>query len=153
GFDFFPTFCEWAGISARKLPQGIEGGSIVSLLANPKQIQVKRPREELVFHFPHYQTADGPHSAIMLGNLKLLKFYEDNRLALYDLSKDIGEQDDLSQRLPQQADQLHQRLNRYLAAVGAQLPVVNPGYDPSRPPTLPQKGKRGQGNRAGRPRR
>jgi arylsulfatase A-like enzyme len=153
GFDFFPTFCEWAGISASKLPEGVEGGSIVSLLANPKQPQVKRPREELVFHFPHYQTGDGPHSALMLGNLKLMKFYEDNRLALFDLSKDIGEQNDLSGRMPQQTAQLHQRLNRYLAAVGAQLPVVNPSYDPSRPPTLPQKGRRGQGNRPGRPRR
>ncbi|MFP6672224.1 MAG: sulfatase-like hydrolase/transferase, partial [Pirellulaceae bacterium] len=153
GFDFFPTFCEWAGISASKLPKGIEGGSIVSLLANPKQPQVKRPREELVFHFPHYQTGDGPHSALMLGNLKLMKFYEDNRLALFDLSKDIGEQNDLSGRMPQQTAQLHQRLKRYLAAVGAQLPVVNPSYDPSRPPTLPQKGRRGQGNRPGRPRR
>ena len=98
-----------AGISASKLPKGIEGGSIVSLLTNPKQPQVKRPREELVFHFPHYQTADGPHSALMLGNLKLMKFYEGNRLALFDLSKDIGEQNDLSGRMPQQTEQLQQQ--------------------------------------------
>ena len=85
GYDFFPTYCEWAGIDADKLPSGIEGGSIASLLATEGKGAVKRPREEMVFHFPHYQSEDGPHSAIMLGDMKLLKFYETGRLALFDV--------------------------------------------------------------------
>ncbi len=37
GYDLFPTFCEWAGISAASLPRGIEGGSIVDLLTHDGQ--------------------------------------------------------------------------------------------------------------------
>lgn len=141
GFDFFPTFCEWAGIAANKLPKGIEGGSIVSLLAKPGQGQVKRPREELVFHFPHYQSGDGPHSAIFQGNLKLIKFYETGRLALFDISKDLGEQYDLSSRMPDQTQQLDQRLTAYLKTVEAQMPIRNPQYNPNREPTSRKKGR------------
>ncbi|HXF11503.1 MAG TPA: sulfatase-like hydrolase/transferase, partial [Desulfuromonadaceae bacterium] len=96
GYDWFPTFCEWAGITTNQFPKGIEGGSLVGLLANGGQGNVKRPREELVFHFPHYQSDDGPQSAIFLGNLKLMKFYEDNHVELYDVANDLGERTDLA---------------------------------------------------------
>ena len=142
GHDFFPTFCHWAGIAPNTLPKGIEGGSIASLLSNDGQGGVKRPREELVFHFPHYQSDDGPQSAILLGDLKLMKFYEDNRVALFDLSKDIGERNDLAERMPTEAKRLRERLEKYLVAVDAQLPTKNPNYDPSRPAT-PDRGKVG----------
>jgi arylsulfatase A len=132
GFDFFPTFCQWASISAEKLPQGIEGGSLVAILANEGRGKVKRPREELVFHFPHYQSDDGPHSAIFLGDLKLMKFYETGRLALFDISKDIRERNDLSGSMPEQTRELDVRLIAYLKTVNAQMAVANPQYDPSR---------------------
>ena len=96
GYDFFPTFCEWAKVPTRSLPKNLEGGSIAALLANDGRGAVERPRDELVFHFPHYQSPDGPHSALILGDLKLMKFYEDDRLALFDLSRDIQERNDLS---------------------------------------------------------
>ena len=103
--------------------------------------EVKRPREELVFHFPHYQSDDGPQSAIRLGNLKLVRFYEDDRVALFDLSKDIGERDDLAQRMPGEAQRLRQRLEQYLSAVDAQLPTPNPHYDPAKPSPTREKGQ------------
>ncbi len=131
---------------ARKLPRGLEGGSIASLLANAGRGEVKRPREELVFHFPHYQSSDGPQSALILGDLKLMKFYEDNRLALFDLSRDIQEQNDLSRRMPKDTARLHGLLNDYLADVGAKLPVTNPQFDPANVPSLRQRGpSRGAG--------
>jgi arylsulfatase A len=126
GYDFFPTLCELAGVT-KSLPEGIEGGSIASLLLGD-HTPVKRSYEELVFHFPHYQSDDGPHSALMLGNLKLIKFYENNTVQLFDLSKDIGEQNDLTNSLPTEAAQLHERLQHYLTSVNAQLPVPNPNY-------------------------
>lgn len=125
GYDLFPTFCEWAGIAASKLPKGIEGGSIAALLANGGQGTVKRPREELVFHFPHYQSDEAPHSAIILGDLKLMTFYEDNKLVLFDLSKDLREANDLSKKLPVETEKLHTRLKEYLKAMDAQMPRVN----------------------------
>ena len=148
GYDLFPTFCEWAGHSAGALPKGIEGGSIASLLINDGHGEVKRFREELVFHFPHYQ-GDTPHSAILLGDLKLIHFYEDNRDVLFDLSKDLGERDDLAERMPVEAKKLRDRLDTYLAAVDAQFPTPNPNYDPNRP-APPEKAQGGKGKKAGK---
>jgi len=137
----YPTFCDWAGIPADALPKAIEGGSIASLLANNGRGDVKRPREELVFHFPHYQ-GDTPHTAILLGDLKLIHFYEDDRDVLFDLSKDLGERNDLVKRMPEEAKKLRSRLEKYLAAVEAQFPTANPNYDPNHPATYDRE-KRG----------
>ena len=144
GYDLYPTFCEWANVPAGQLPKTIEGGSIASLLANNGQGEVKRAREELVFHFPHYQSDDnGPHSAIRLGDLKLIHFYESDRDVLFDLSQDIGEQRDLSKQMPAETKQLGNRLQTHLAAVDAQFPIVNPNYDPSATPRQTKGGKGG----------
>ena len=115
GFDLFPTFCELAGL-AEPLPPAVEGGSLVALLHNQGHGLVKRPREELVFHFPHYQSGDGPHSAIRLADYKLIKFYESDQRQLFDLSRDIGEQHNLSKEMPEKAADLSRRLEDYLDA-------------------------------------
>lgn len=143
GYDLFPTFCELAGVTA-PLPHGVEGGSIVSLLEDGKGA-VKRPREELVFHFPHYQGPDGPQSAVLLGDCKLLRFYETGAVRLYDLGSDIGERHDLAQEMPDKAAELARRLAEHLRAVGAQMPVRNHQYDPAREPKgVPRDGRRGK---------
>ena len=147
GYDLFPTFCEWAGIASSTLPQRIEGGSISSLVKNDGRGDVKRLREELVFHFPHYQ-GDAPHSAIFLGDLKLLHFYEDNHDELYDLSKDIGERHDLAAQRPADTKKLRERLDKYLAAVDAQFPTPNPNFDPNQ---LVEPRQRGGQNKPGKP--
>lgn len=142
GYDLFPTFCEWAGISAKKLPAGLEGGSIAPLLTHEGRGVVKRPREELVFHFPHYQ-GDSPHSALRWGDLKLLHFYEDDRDLLFDLSQDLGERRDLAAARPADVARLRQRLEAYLKLIDAQLPTINPQYDPRRP-AEPRRGKKSE---------
>ena len=144
GYDLFPTFCEWAGITASKLPKELEGGSIASLLSNEGQGKVARTRDSLVFHFPHYQ-GDTPHSAIIKGDMKLIKFYEDNKLLLFDLSKDLRESNNLATKMPEETKNLHKELNEYLAAIQAQLPTINPKYDPNQKPMLLKKG----GNKGG----
>ena len=144
GYDFLPTLCALAGVPAEELPKGIEGGDITSLLQNSGEGFVKRQREELVFHFPHYQSDDGPHSAIRLGNLKLIHFYEDDRVALFDLANDVGEHNDLAQRMPQDTQMLKGRLDQYLIAINAQLPTPNPNFDPSQPVAPRKGGKNGK---------
>lgn len=133
GYDFFPTYCEWAGIPTSNLPPRIEGGSITGLLDDGKGT-VKRLREEMVFHFPHYQGGDGPHSALFFGSYKLMKFYEDGRLALFDIEADISEQNDLSQQMPQRVQELDSLLIKYLRDINAQMATPNPSYDPSQKP-------------------
>lgn len=143
GYELFPTYCEWAGISTAKLPRNIEGGSIVALL-DDGQGTVKRQREEMVFHFPHYQGGDGPHSALYLGDLKLMKFYENGRLVLFDMGKNVSERNDLAKRMPDQVAQLDALLVKYLNDVDAQMAVPNPNYDPSREQAVSRKGARGR---------
>ncbi len=144
GYDLLPTLCALAGVHAKELPRGIEGGDITSLLHNSGEGVVKRQREELVFHFPHYQSDDGPHSSIRVGNLKLIYFYENDRVALFDLAKDIGERNDLAQQMPKDAQEMKRRLNQYLTAVNAQMPTPNPNFDPSQPVAPRKGGKNGK---------
>ncbi len=144
GYDFLPTLCALAVVPAKELPRDIEGGDITSLLHNSGGGVVKRQREELVFHFPHYQSDDGPHSSIRVGNLKLIHFYENDRVALFDLAKDIGERNDLAQQMPKDAQELKGCLDQYLTAINAQLPTTNPNFDPSQPVAPRKGGKNGK---------
>ena len=146
GYDLYPTFCEWGGIPASNLPLGIEGGSIVELLDDGIGA-VTRRRDEMVFHFPHYQGGDGPHSALFLGNYKLMKFYEDGRLALFDIATDISEQNDLAKLMPQKVQELDSLLVKYLHDVDAQMATRNPNYDPNQAPA--QRGGDGDGGGGG----
>jgi hypothetical protein len=109
---------------------------------------VKRAREELVFHFPHYQ-GDTPHSAILAGNMKLLKFYETGERRLFDLSKDLAERNNLATAQPELAKKLEQQLAAYLTEVNAAMPKPNPNYDPSKPAETKGAGKGGKGGKGG----
>jgi len=141
GYDFFPTFCRWARVKA-PLPKPIEGGDITHLLSG-SSAPVTRPREPLVFHFPHYQ-GDSPHSAILSGNMKLLHFYETGENMLFDLKADIGETRNLAPARPELAASLAKKLADYLSDVGAEMPRLNPNYDPANEPAKKGGGKGGK---------
>ena len=140
GYDFFPTICRWAAVKT-PLPAGLEGGDITPLLGG-STAPVKRPREELVFHFPHYQ-GDTPHSAILLGSMKLIEFYETGERQLFDLNADLAERHNLAKARPEAAAEMAERLQRYLTFVGAAMPQPNPNFDPAKEPAI----KRGGGKR------
>jgi hypothetical protein len=75
--------------------------------------------------------------------VELIEFYGDMRVELYDLKNDIGEKRDLAQARPKLAADLRDRLHTWRRDVGAQMPMSNSNYDPSKagynPP--PKKGK------------
>lgn len=139
GYDLFPTYLEWTGV--KEIPDRLEGGSLVSLLNGQDEL-VHRPTEEFVFHFPHYQSGDGPHSAIYVGNHELIKFHETGRVALYDLAVDSAERDDLNGDMPDVATELERRLDAYLVRVDAAMPIVNDRYDPERETATRRDGRR-----------
>jgi arylsulfatase A-like enzyme len=143
GYDLFPTFCELAG-AKEALPPGLEGGSLAGLLRNAGAGEIRRPRRGLVFHFPHYQGTEGPHSAIRVGNHKLIRFYETGQVRLFDLGKDLGEKHDLAKELPDKTAELIVLLDEHLTVLNAQMPTPNPTYDPTRKPVA-QKGARSRG--------
>jgi arylsulfatase A-like enzyme len=126
--DFFPTFLEVAG--GRVDPrQNVDGVSLVPLLrqaGSPK-------RDALYWHYPHYSNQGGkPAGAVRRGNFKLIEFYEDGRLELYDLEADPGERHNLAVQMPGKAKELHRALRGWRKAVDAQMPAPNPDYQPPR---------------------
>lgn len=131
GCDLLPTVLELSGIPV--VPAGVEGGSLVPVLFNPEgQGTVRRPREELVFHFPHYDLGNGgPATALVLGPYKLIRNYERDSRQLFDLEKDPAERRDLSGELPGKVKDMENRLTRYLQEVGAQMPRPNPNQPPA----------------------
>ncbi len=74
-----------------------------------------------------------PYSAVRSGNDRLIEFFDDNHVELYDLANDPGEVRDLAGVQPEKARELRAKLNAWRSAVGAQLPIPNPDYDPTKP--------------------
>lgn len=128
GIDLFPTMHELLRLEA-PLPEGVEGGSLAGIL-HGGDAEVSR-RQPLVWHFPHYQVDKGnrPMTAIREGDWKLIRFYEDQRTELYNLAEDLSETQNLAEREPGTAAQLAAKLDEYLIAIEAPLPMVNPEYE------------------------
>lgn len=131
--DVLPTIMELAGVKA-PVPRAVEGGSLAAVLHDPAgRGRVTRPREELVFHFPHYDLDNGgPATAILLRGYKLVRNYEKKTRRLYDLERDSAEERDLAAQLPDKVAELDGRLASYLKDVSAQMAQPNPGYDPAK---------------------
>jgi arylsulfatase A-like enzyme len=123
--DLFPSLVEATGAS---LPKGkeIDGVSLVKHLKSGGKEPLQR--ETLYWHFPHYREVPGPYSVIRAGDWKLIKFYEEPVLELYNLKDDLGETNNLAGKMPSKVQQLHQQLKAHLQAVGAKLPRPNPNY-------------------------
>jgi len=116
-WDFFPTINEIIGGEA--LGAEYDGGSILDLLERGNDGQVQRGTEELVFHFPWYGTTP-PVSAMRDGDYKVVMSLNNDEYRLFDLSTDIGEENDLKDSMPVLAQQMHQRLHQYLIDVDAE---------------------------------
>ena len=66
-----------------------------------------------------------------MGNLKLIEWYEDMRVELFDLKSDLEEKHDLSVKMPEQARALREKLRDWRASVKASMPTPNPEWSPS----------------------
>ena len=116
GVDLLPTLADLAGYPG-PLPANIDGGSLRQLLHNNGKGTVQRPNPFLVFHQAVNRT---PLSAIRMGDFKLVKTWEKDRLELFDLSRDLSEADDLSDRMPNKTRELDALLTGFLKEVGAE---------------------------------
>jgi arylsulfatase A-like enzyme len=116
GTDLFPTFLEMAGLPLR--PQNhIDGQSLVPVL---KGLPFKRG--PVFWHSPTsrpYSTGDTDSSAVRIGNYKLLEWYNAGHVELYDLSQDIGELDDLSEKMPEKTAEMLAVLHRWRKDINA----------------------------------
>ncbi|MHC4215010.1 MAG: sulfatase [Planctomycetota bacterium] len=135
--DFFPTLVEntGSGSSSHKICYRSDGESIMPLLKQSGKLK----RDAIYFHFPHYHGQSiGPSGAIRQGRYKLIEWFEksidgvhtDGAIELYDLEKDLNEQNDLSRQKPQLAAELYVKLKQWQKYVGAQMMTRNPDYQP-----------------------
>ncbi len=122
--DFYPTILEMAGASIDP-KRTVDGVSLMPLLRGGGEPK----RDALYWHYPHYSNQGGkPCAAVRQGDFKLIEFYEDGKLELYNLKDDIGETRDLAEKMPEKAKELHEKLKAWRAAVDAQMPTPNPDY-------------------------
>jgi arylsulfatase A-like enzyme len=125
--DLYPTLLEIAGLQLRP-GQHQDGLSLVPPLRGYGSID----RQQLFFHFPHYHgSGNRPSGAAHLGDYKLLEWFEDGKIELYDLSADIGESRDLTSQMPELAGGLHEILEEWRRSVGARMPAPNPDWRPN----------------------
>jgi len=125
--DLLPTFREIAGAPSGVDP--IDGTSLVPILNGTGHLS----REALFWHYPHYSNQGGvPGGAVRKGEYKLIEFYEDGRLELYNLANDIWEQRNLAAREADKTKELHALLKEWRTSVGAAMPKENPDYDPTK---------------------
>lgn len=149
--DMHPTLIELTGADAPK--QVLDGRSLVPLFR--RQPFAERP---MFWHFPCYIGSSKPSSAIRLGDWKLLEFFEDNRIELYDIAKDPAESRNLAVSEAARAQAMLGRLHAWQKDTGAACPhTPNPAYDPaaSRPKGQggeqePRQGGQKGGGKAGK---
>lgn len=129
--DLYPTILEMAGLPAMP-KQHVDGKSFVPLLKGAGTIN----RDAIFWHFPHYSNhgMQSPGGAVRSRNFKLIEYYENNTVQLFDLSKDIGELNDLSRTNPEKVKELREMLHKWRKEVGAKMMEPNPAYAANREP-------------------
>jgi arylsulfatase A-like enzyme len=136
--DLFRTLPSLAEASVPETPPG--DGIDFSPALHGKPLE----RDAIFCHFPHGPgdaAIDGfaPGSWIRQGPWKLIRFYGDanqpsDRLELYHIESDPGEQHNLAEVEPQRAEAMNRRLSDYLRSTEAVIPIPNPNYGKSKQP-------------------
>ena len=125
--DFFPTILDMLGLP---IPQEtkLDGVSIVPLLKGEDKLD----REAIYWHFPHYSNhgMQSPGGAIRAGDYKLLEYFENNTVQLFNLNTDISEQHDLSGSETEKVNELRSMLHKWREDIHAQMMPPNPDYLP-----------------------
>ncbi|HUE70344.1 MAG TPA: sulfatase [Pirellulaceae bacterium] len=125
--DLAPTIAELAGVN--NVPP-IDGVSLVPVL---EEAAAALSRPTLYWHYPHYHPGGAtPYGAIRDGQWRLIEFFEDGKVELYNLAEDIGEASDLATKNPEKRSELLEKLRAWRKEVAAQMPLTNPAHDPSR---------------------
>lgn len=122
--DFYPTLLAIAGLDL--IPeQHRDGVNLLPLLQEAGTIE----RAAIFWHYPHYGNQGGtPGSSVRSGDYKLIEFFEDRRVELYNLREDIGEEHNLAPSHPDLVGQLHAMLDEWREQVEARIPAPNPDH-------------------------
>jgi arylsulfatase A-like enzyme len=128
--DFYPTLLEAAGLSLRP-EQHVDGTSLAPVLRGRPTLD----RDALFWHYPHYSNQGGfPGGAVRMGEWKLIEDYEDGKVRLFHLEKDLGERNNVAGQYPGRVEQMRQRLHEWYEEVDAHfLRARENGPEPWRP--------------------
>jgi arylsulfatase A len=123
--DFFPSILEVTGIPADQ-QHAMDGVSLTGLLSGGGEPK----REAIYWHFPHYSNhgLQSPGGAIRAGDYKLLEYFENGTVQLFNLRTDPAEQHDLAGAEPERAAKLKSMLSAWRTSVNAQMMPPNPAY-------------------------
>ena len=134
--DFYPTLKKIVGYDKEIDLDGED----LTLIFEEKQLKER----ELYFHFPIYLEPYNVHkdsgtdplfrtrpgSVIIKDDWKLHKYYEDNKIELYNLLNDVSETTNLIETKKEKAKELLEDLDNWLKVKNAPLPTkLNPLYD------------------------
>ena len=106
--DLYPSILEWANLPLKK-EQHLDGVSIEATLKNKNE-------RTFIWHSPTarpYSTGDYLCSAIRIGDYKLIEYYRDNQVELFDIKNDIGEKKDISKENPSKTKELLEKLQTW----------------------------------------
>ena len=117
--DFYPTLLDLAGLPL-KPEQHLDGESFAHSLLTGET----KDRGPIYWHYPHYSNQGGrPHGAVRSGRYKLIEFYEDMHVELFDLEKDPSETTDISALHEAETQRLTRLLHEWRQEVGAAMPL------------------------------
>jgi len=126
--DLYPTLLDMAGVEDAP-GHIVDGESLVGLLKQSGGLG----RDAIYWHYPHYHIGGAtPGGAIRRGDYKLIEFFEDGGLELFNLREDLGEKNDLAAKMPEKAEELRGMLADWRESVDATMPTPNPDYDPAK---------------------
>jgi arylsulfatase A-like enzyme len=124
--DFYPTILQMAGLPLNP-KQHLDGVSLLPLLRSKA---IKLPRKAIFWHYPHYHgSGHRPAGAVRAGDFKLIEFFEDMHVEMYNLKDDLSERNDLARKIPEKAAELRTKLHKWRQGVGAAMPEPNPAFD------------------------
>ena len=122
--DFMPTILDMVGHDGDQRSDGV---TLWPLVSQERPL----PQRNLYWHYPHYGNQGGsPGSAIRQGPWKLIVFYEDDHMELYNIETDLEEKHNRVEQASKQAAELEVALNSWLEDMDAQMPQPNPAADP-----------------------
>ncbi len=133
--DFYPTILEVAGIE-KPSDKVLDGKSFLTILIDKGNFE-KRP---LFWHFPIYLEGGNvecqdvlfrtrPGSAVRLGDWKLIQYFENNDIELYNLKNDISEKNSLTESNPEKKEELLELLDNWRKETNAPVPIeLNPKF-------------------------
>jgi len=144
--DFFPTLLDLTRTKMEN--KTLDGNSILPVLTGGTIAD--RP---LYWHFPIYLQGGNedcqdplfrtrPGSAIRHGDWKLIQYFENNDIELFNLKTDLGERDNLAVKNPKKVKELLEKLDAWRKDISAPVPKeLNPDYGKKPAAKKDKKGK------------